>query len=90
MAEGIGPELRPVARRWTGSTPAGQLVVVEHDHDTWVVTCDDHDPVRHRLLDVALINAVRADVEAHWSGIEPARWTRLIADSIILSWPDRA
>jgi hypothetical protein len=89
MAEGIGSE-RPVARSWTGYTPAGQLLVVERDRDTWVVTCDDHDPVRHGLLDVALINAVRGDVQAHWSGIEPARWTRLMADSIISSWPHRA
>jgi hypothetical protein len=83
MAEGTeaGP---PAAERWTGYTPAGQLLVVERDHDVWVVTCEDQDPVRHRVLDVALITAVRGDVEAHsWRGVDPAAWTRLIADSII-------
>jgi hypothetical protein len=86
MAEGIDPE-KPAARRWSGYTPAGQLLVVERDLDMWVVTRDDHDPVRHHLLDVALISAVRGDVQAHWAGIEPARWMRLIADSIVSTWP---
>jgi hypothetical protein len=86
MAEGIGPG-KPAARKWSGYTPAGHLLVVERDRDMWLVTRDGDKPVGHHLLDVALISAVRGDVQAHWNGIEPARWTRLIADSILLTWP---
>jgi hypothetical protein len=70
-------------------TPAGQRVVVDRKHDLWEVVCDDHDPVRHRSLDVALIEAIRAEVEAHraWDGIPPAQWARVIADVMVESWP---
>jgi hypothetical protein len=44
--------------------------------------------VRNVLLDVALVEALRNDVEAHWTGIDRATWTRLIADSILLRWPE--
>jgi hypothetical protein len=69
-------------------TPGGQRVVVERHGDVWTVTCDDRDPVRHRLLDVALIEAIRDDVQAHWGRIEPGHWTRLISDTIVSSWPE--
>lgn len=70
-------------------TPAGQRVVVERHRDVWVVRCDDSEPARHRDLDVALVEALRADVHAHWGGIDPGRYTRLIADVIVSSWQER-
>jgi hypothetical protein len=73
-------------RTWKGYTPAGQQLVVERDDEVWVVTCDARAPVRNALLDVALVEALRSDVEAHWQGIDPAAWTRLIADGILSSW----
>jgi hypothetical protein len=82
-----GPESGSVAR--TCFTPAGQRLVVERDRDVWVVLCDDFEPTRHNNLDVALLTAVRADAEAHWGGIEPGRYTRLIADVIASSWQER-
>jgi hypothetical protein len=76
----------PIPRIWTGYTPAGQHLAVQRRRDVWIVTCDDYEPVRHRLLDVALVEALRSDVELHWHGVDQATWTRLIADSILSSW----
>ena len=39
------------------------------------------------LSSLALVVAIGSDVEAHWGGINPGRWARLIADVIIQSWP---
>lgn len=83
--------IRP--RCWTGYTPAGQRLIVDRDDDAWVVTRDDCAPVRNVVLDVALVEALRSDVEAHWGGIEPATWMRLIAGSILSTrreTPERA
>jgi hypothetical protein len=77
--------IRP--RFWAGYTPAGQRLVVERDEGAWVVTRDDQAPVRNVLLDVALVEALRSDIEARWTGIDPGTWTRLIADSILSTWP---
>lgn len=74
-------------RTWVGYTPAGQRLVVEHADEGWFVTCDARAPVRNELLDLALVEALRDDVEAHWSGIDRATWTRLIADSIVSTSP---
>jgi hypothetical protein len=76
----------PIPRIWTGYTPAGQHLAVQRHLGVWIVICDDHEPVRHRLLDVALVEALRSDVELHWHGVDQATWTRLIADSILSSW----
>jgi hypothetical protein len=51
------------------------------------VTSDACEPVRHHLLDLALIKAIRADVRAHSIGIDYGGWTRLIADNILSTWP---
>src|SRR5262245_35755984 len=75
------------ARHWTGYTPAGQRVVVEREGDVWVVSCDDRVPAVHAVLDVALVEALRRDVEAHWAGIDQATWTRLIVAVILSRWP---
>jgi hypothetical protein len=64
-------------------------VIVKREDSAWVVICDGGEPVRHRLLDVALIEAVRSDVEVHWFGINPARWARKIADDIASPWRNK-
>ena len=84
MPEGSA-EPRSNAR--TCYTPAGQRVVVDCNADVWVVECDDRVPVRNRSLVLALVVAIGSDVEAHWGGINPGRWARLIADVMVQSWP---
>jgi hypothetical protein len=78
---------KPAAREWVGHTPDGQRLVVAHEAELWIVTPDGGEPVRHHLLDLALIEAIRADVRAHSSGIDYGEWTRLIADNILSTWP---
>ena len=68
---------------WTGFTPAGQWLVVERVRDDWVVRRDDSMAVRDRLLDVALIEAIRSDARADWLGIDPSRYARIVASSIL-------
>jgi hypothetical protein len=78
---------KPVAREWVGYTPGGQRLVVTREAELWVVTSDAGEPVRHHLLDLALIEAIRADVRAHSSGLDYGEWTRLIAHNILSTWP---
>jgi hypothetical protein len=78
---------KPIAREWVGNTPAGLRLVVRREADLWVVISDAGEPVRHHLLDLALIEAIRADVRAHSIGVDYGEWTRLIADNILLTWP---
>ncbi len=78
---------KPVTREWVGYTPDGQRLVVTREADLWIVTSDAGEPVRHHLLDLALIEAIRADVGAHSIGIDYGEWTRLIADNILSTWP---
>jgi len=78
---------KPVPREWVGYTPDGQRMVVTREADLWVVSSDAHDPVRHHLLDLALIEAIRTDVRAHSVSIDYGEWTRLIADNILSTWP---
>jgi hypothetical protein len=83
---GESGKLRPIddrTRVWTGFTPAGQRLVVERERDEWIVRCDDSKTVRDHLLDVALIEAIGSDVEAHWLDIDPARYARIVASSIL-------
>jgi hypothetical protein len=70
---------------WAVETPAGQRVIVKREDSAWVVICDRGEPVRHRVLDVALIEAVRHEVEAHWFG-SPGRWASMTADDIASPW----
>ena len=88
MPKGSGAESAEAdrARRWMGYTPGGERLLVEREHEAWVVTCDQGDPVRHRLLDLALIEAIRGQTRGR-SAIEPGEWARLIADSILTTWP---
>jgi organic radical activating enzyme len=64
-------------------------VIVKRENSGWVVICEGGEPVRHRLLDVALIEAVRRDVEVHWSGSNPARWASRTADDIASPWRNK-
>ncbi len=82
-----GTDSKPVGRNWVGYTPHGQRLVVAREADLWVVTSDAGYPVRHHLLDLALIEAIRADVRAHSISIDYGEWTRLIADNILSTWP---
>lgn len=81
---------KPVGREWVGYAPHGQRLVVAREADLWVVISDGGDPVRHHLLDLALIEAIRADVRAHSIGIDYGEWTRLIADNILSTWPPQS
>ena len=76
------------AREWVGYTPYGHRLVVRHEHGTWMVSSNGAEPVRHRILDLALIGAIRPDVETHSLDIDYGEWTRLIADSIESTWPN--
>jgi hypothetical protein len=78
---------KPIAREWVGYTPGGQRLVVTREAELWAVTSDAGEPVRHHLLDLALIEAIRADVPAHSSGLDYGEWTRLIAHNILSTWP---
>jgi hypothetical protein len=72
-------------RAWSGVTPAGQRLVVEREPGGWVVRRDDSKVVRNLRLELALIEALRSDVEAHWWGIDPGRYARIVAGSILSS-----
>jgi hypothetical protein len=78
------------AREWVGYTPDGHRLVVRREHGTWLVSSNGAEPVRHRILDLALIGAFRPDVDAHSLNIDYGEWTRLIADSIESTWPAAA
>lgn len=77
------------AREWVGYTPDGQRLVVKRERDSWIVSSNGGTPARHRLLDLALIGAIRPDVHAHSLNIDYGEWTRLIADSIESTWPEQ-
>ena len=87
---GQSAEQQPIDDRtpvWTGLTPAGQRLVVERERDEWVVRCDDSEETRGNLLDVALIEAIRSDVQAHWFGIDPGMYASVVANSILRTSP---
>jgi hypothetical protein len=83
-----GGEWQRLKREWVGYTPDGQRLVVKRERDIWLVSSNGAEPVRHRILDLALIAAIRRDVDAHSLGIDYGEWTRLIADSIQSTWPE--
>jgi hypothetical protein len=58
---------------------------VERERGEWVVRRDDSKVVRNARLDVALIEAIRSDGDAHWWGINPGRYARIVANSILSS-----
>jgi hypothetical protein len=68
---------------WRSTTPDGRKLVVRREHDTWIVRCGAALG-RSRILDVALIEAMRAngDIVPHSSDVEYGAWTRDRADAI--------
>jgi hypothetical protein len=71
-------------REWLIETPDGRRLVVHRDWETWVVRCDEGKQTRSRLLDIALIDAIRGDIDlhAHSGSTDYGAWTRGVADQI--------
>jgi hypothetical protein len=68
---------------WHGYTPDGHELVVRRERDSWSVRCGTNK-AQNRILDVALIEAIRAgsDLVAHAREIDYAAWIRAQADRI--------
>ena len=68
---------------WRTQTPDGRTLVMRRENDAWVVTCGAAQ-ARSPVLDVALIEAIRADGEVvtHSSELDLGAWTRAEADRI--------
>lgn len=68
---------------WHGYTPDGRELVVRREDDLWVVRLNGNE-VRNRILDVALIEAIRAENElaVHSGHFEYAAWVRAQAAQI--------
>lgn len=68
---------------WHGYTPDGRELVVRREDDLWVVRLNGNE-VRNRILDVALIEAIRAENElaVHTGHFEYAAWVRAHAAQI--------
>jgi hypothetical protein len=71
-------------RDWVRYTPDGLRVNVRRGVDTWIVSCGDGGEACSQVLDVALIEAIRAvrAIVARPSGIAYGVWTRAQADQI--------
>jgi hypothetical protein len=78
---------------WHGHTPDGHELVVRRERDSWTVRCGINK-AHSRILDVALIEAIRADSDlvAHAREIDYAARIRAQADRIEqeLGQPDEA
>ena len=68
---------------WHGYTPDGRELIVRREHDSWLVQCGSSES-RNRILDVALIEAIRTenDLAAHVRQPEYAAWVRSQAAQI--------
>jgi hypothetical protein len=68
---------------WHGYTPDGRELVVRREHDSWSVRCGSNK-TNNRILDVALIEAIRAhdDLIAHTHKVDYASWIRAQAARI--------
>ena len=66
---------------WHSSTPDGREVVVRRRGDLWLVHCGQFSAL-NRNLDVALMNAIRAnpEVAAHSNEADYPAWARGVAD----------
>ena len=72
-------------KQWVTQTPDGRTLRVKRVRSgRWVARCDDGAEVEDKLLDVALINAIRGDlaVIAHVPQAEYGPWIRAQADQI--------
>jgi hypothetical protein len=70
--------------QWTTFTPDGVPLVVTRLENGWNVVCGDGHRVQHELLDVALIEAIRMDIDfaGHSVRVDYAAWTRELANQI--------
>jgi hypothetical protein len=68
---------------WQSSTPGGRDVTIQRRGEFWLVRCGDLR-VLNRNLDVALMNAIRADPETaeHSDEADYPAWARAVADKI--------
>jgi hypothetical protein len=68
---------------WHGYTPDGRELLVRREHGSWTVRCGANQS-QSRILDVALIEAIRAatDLVAHAREIDYAALIRAQADRI--------
>jgi hypothetical protein len=68
---------------WHSYAPDGREVLVRRRGELWVVRCGQSE-AHSKNLDVALTQAVRADVEvaAHATELGYATWIRTAADTI--------
>jgi hypothetical protein len=69
---------------WHGYTPDGrELSVLRERDDTWVVQCGTNES-RNRILDVAMIEAIRTsnDLVTHSRPVDYAAWVRAQAARI--------
>jgi hypothetical protein len=68
---------------WHVSTPDGREVIVQRRGELWLVRCS-YLRVLNGNLDVALLNAIRADPEiaAHSNEVDYSAWVRAVADEI--------
>ena len=68
--------------QWTTFTPDGLRLVVIRQQDGWSVVCGEGAGVQHELLDVALIEAIRKEIDfaGHSMRIDYAAWARELAD----------
>ena len=68
---------------WHSSTPDGREVIVQRHGEAWLVHCGQFHAI-NRNLDVALMNAIRADPESESHSVETSypAWARVVADQI--------
>jgi len=68
---------------WRTHTPDGRSLVATREKDAWIVRCGAAE-AQSPVLDVALIEAIRADAEVvtHSSKVDYGPWTRAQADRI--------
>jgi len=71
-------------QEWSTYTPDGRRLFIRRNGEGWIVQCDEGEPMRSRLLDVALIEAMREEPEvaAHHASVDYAKWVRQLADSL--------
>ena len=77
---------------WSTYTPDGRPLQVKRERDSWVAQCGRGRPARSKLLDVALIEAIRLDPDliGHTREADYAAWTRHQADRIERDLTDAA
>jgi hypothetical protein len=69
---------------WATHTPDGRRLCVRREREIWIASCGEGTEARNKLLDVALIEAIRGGlvVVAHSSQLEYGAWIRAQADRI--------